>query len=162
MFLLLSVTEIMDSTSNNPGEIAMNTDSKDIYTDNTEGNYAPTEIKISDNLPPEKCSGVETQLQCIELNSSELSLTCGQSEIPASVIPEPPSSPILLPLSDDDQELTPPVGLDHDDDDDDDELKVIITDAEVTTLGIDNLWLMSRNACTVTRCSFDKCHKVFC
>lgn len=117
-----SATEIMNSTSNNPGENAMNTDSKDIYTDHTEGNNSPAEIKISENLRSERCTGAETQPQCIQLNSNELSLTCGQSEIQASVIPEPPSSPILLPLSDDDQESTPSLGL-GDADDDDDELK---------------------------------------
>ena len=120
MFRLLSATEIMNSTSNNLGENAMNTDSKDVYADNTEGNNycSPGEIKISDNSPSETCTGAETQLQCIQLNSNE---------IQASVIPEPPSSPILLPLSDDDQESTPSLGLgvaDDDDDDDDDELEV--------------------------------------
>ena len=66
--------------------------------------------------PSETCTGAETQLQCIQLNSNE---------IQASVIPEPPSSPILLPLSDDDQESTPSLGLGvADDDDDDDELEV--------------------------------------
>lgn len=124
MFCLLSATEIMNSTSNNPGENAMNTDSKDIYTDHTEGNNSPAEIKISENLPSERCTGAETQLQCMQLNSNELSSTCGQSEIQASVIPEPPSSPILLPLSDDDQESTPSLGLGDADDNDDDELKV--------------------------------------
>ncbi|XP_015750430.1 PREDICTED: uncharacterized protein LOC107330310 [Acropora digitifera] len=113
----------MNSTSNNPEENAMNTDSKDIYTDHTEGNNSPVEIKISENLPSERCTGAETQPQCIQLNSNELSLTCGQSEIQASVIPEPPSSPILLPLSDDDQESTPSLGLGDADDNDDDELK---------------------------------------
>lgn len=96
----------------------MNTDSKDVYADNTEGNNycSPGEIKISDNSPSETCTGAETQLQCIQLNSNE---------IQASVIPEPPSSPILLPLSDDDQESTPSLGLGvADDDDDDDELEV--------------------------------------
>ena len=119
MFRLLSATEIMNSTSNNLGENAMNTDSKDVYADNTEGNNycSPGEIKISDNSPSETCTGAETQLQCIQLNSNE---------IQASVIPEPPSSPILLPLSDDDQESTPSLGLGvaDDDDDDDDELEV--------------------------------------
>ena len=114
----------MNSTSNNPGENGMNTDSKDIYTDHTEGNNSPVEIKISENLPSERCTGAETQPQCIQLNSNELSLTCGKSEIQASVIPEPPSSPILLPLSDDDQESTPSLGLGDADDNDDDELKV--------------------------------------
>ena len=116
MFRLLSATEIMNSTSNNLGENAMNTDSKDVYADNTEGNnYCSSgEIKISDNSPSETSTGAETQLQCIQLNSNE---------IQASVIPEPPSSPILLPLSDDDQESTPSLGLGVADDDDD-ELEV--------------------------------------
>lgn len=104
----VSVDEIMDGTEDNPGETVMQRDSKDMYTGNAEGTEALADVEMTDKLP-KRCTYSETQLPSLEPPK------LNKYEALSSIIPEPPSSPSLLSLPDDDDEFTPSLGLEDDD-----------------------------------------------
>ena len=105
---LLSATESLDTKINNPGEDLIKSENKE--SGNTEG-IDDQEIKDSTD-DSDTCLG--THPPFMKTNSKDSS-ALNECETSSSVIPEPPSSPSLASLPDEEEEFTPSLGLEGDD-----------------------------------------------
>jgi len=103
-----SATESLDTKINNPGEDLIKSENKE--SGNTEG-IDDQEIKDSTD-DSDTCLG--THPPFMKTNSKDSS-ALNECETSSSVIPEPPSSPSLASLPDEEEEFTPSLGLEGDD-----------------------------------------------